>query len=612
MPPFLVIARLTIQEASRRRLLLALLILTLVVVGFSAWGFNKITTLTRSNGEPLPPDQIALLTSQLLIVITFMFSGVLALSAAVVAGPLISSEVESGLLLSILARPVRRSEIVIGKWLGLAALVALYAAFAGTLELGAVDWATGYLPPHPVELLAFVAAEGLVLLSVGLVLSTRLSGITAGVIALVSWLIAWIAGVVGDIGAGLENQALANVGVVSHLVLPSDGLWRGAIYAMEPDTLIAAMRALGTAGRANPFAATDPPPMEFLGWVVVWFALAEDRVRLRRARSVRPFDGQLRLRVARVSRRQLVADGGGHEQVALQRQQRLVANLLRAREALQRLLPRAVLEHPLDRKAERVVDPAVVLGHGDDRASRLLQELGADAAHVAEALDRGPGLVRRSPQVLERRHGADRDPAPGRLDATRRPTDLERLARHRGRHRVAEVHRQRVHDPRHRLPVGVHVRRRDVAVAPDQDRDLGREAPRHVLQLVLRELARVDDDAALGAAERDADDSALPRHPHRERLDLVQRHVGVVADATLGRPAVDVVLDTVPREDPRMPVIELDGEVARELALHLAQDLTQPRLELDDLGRLVELRLRGAPFVGFYDRLQISTTHFGL
>jgi ABC-2 type transport system permease protein len=274
LPPFLVIARLTIQEASRRRLLLALLILTLVVVGFSAWGFNKITTLSRGNGEPLPPEQVALLTSQLLIVVTFMYSGVLALSAAVVAGPLISSEVESGLLLSMLARPVRRSEVVIGKWLGLAALVAIYAGFAGTAELGAVDWATGYLPPHPVELIAFVAAEGLVLLSVGLLLSTRLSGITAGVIALVAWLMAWIAGVIGDIGTGLQNQALENVGVVSHLLLPSDGLWRGAVYAMEPDTLITAMKALGTAGRANPFAASDPPPTEFLLWVLVWFAIA--------------------------------------------------------------------------------------------------------------------------------------------------------------------------------------------------------------------------------------------------------------------------------------------------------------------------------------------------
>jgi len=273
VPPFLVIARLTIQESSRRRLLLALLVLTLLVVGFSAWGFNKITTVTRSDGTPLPPDQVAILTSQLLIVVTFMFSGVLALSAAVVAGPLISAEVESGLLLSMLARPVRRSEVVIGKWLGLAALVALYAAFAGAFELAAVDWATGYLPPHPVELIVYVAAEGLTLLSLGLLLSTRLSGITAGVIALVAWLIAWIAGVVGDIGTGLQNQALENVGVFSHLVLPSDGLWRGAIYAMEPDTFIAAMRALGTAGRANPFAATDPPPMPFLLWVVAWFAI---------------------------------------------------------------------------------------------------------------------------------------------------------------------------------------------------------------------------------------------------------------------------------------------------------------------------------------------------
>src|SRR2546421_11088471 len=215
MPPILVIARLTVQEASRRRLLLALLILTLLVVGFSAWGFNKITTVTNSRGETLPPDQVALVSSQLLIVIVFMYSGVLALSAAVVAGPLISSEVESGLLLSMLARPVRRSEVVIGKWLGLAALVALYAAGAGGLELAAVDWATGYLPPHPVDLLLFVAAEGLVLLSLGMLLSTRLSGITAGVIAVVAWLMAWIARRVGDIGAGLQNQALENVGVVS-------------------------------------------------------------------------------------------------------------------------------------------------------------------------------------------------------------------------------------------------------------------------------------------------------------------------------------------------------------------------------------------------------------
>ncbi len=273
MTPALVVARLTVQEASRRRLLLALVILTLLVVGFSAWGFYKITTVTRSDGSVLPAQQVTLITSQLLIVVTFVYSGVLALSAAVVAGPLISSEVESGLLLSMLARPMRRSEVVIGKWLGLAVLVAIYAAGSALLEIAAVDWATGYVPPHPIDLILYVGAEGLALLSLGLLLSTRLSGITGGVIALVAWLMAWIGGVVGDIGVGLQNQAIENVGTVTHLILPTDGLWRGAVYAMEPDAVLVTLRAAGTIGRANPFAAVDPPPVEFLAWVVVWFAI---------------------------------------------------------------------------------------------------------------------------------------------------------------------------------------------------------------------------------------------------------------------------------------------------------------------------------------------------
>jgi ABC-type transport system involved in multi-copper enzyme maturation permease subunit len=271
--PALVIARLTVQEASRRRLLLALVILTLIVVGFSAWGFNKITTVTRSDGTTLPAVQVTLITSQLLIVVTFMYSGVLALSAAVVAGPLISSEVESGLLLSMLARPMRRSEVVIGKWLGLAVLVAIYAAGSALLEIAAVDWATGYVPPHPIDLIVYVGAEGLALLSLGLLLSTRMSGITGGVIALVAWLIAWIGGIVGDIGTALQNQAIQNVGTVSHLLLPTDGLWRGAVFAMEPDTVLATLRAGGAIASANPFAAAEPPPIQFLAWVVIWFGV---------------------------------------------------------------------------------------------------------------------------------------------------------------------------------------------------------------------------------------------------------------------------------------------------------------------------------------------------
>ena len=78
-----------------------------------------------------------------------MFSGVLALSAVVVASPAISSELESGVALSMLARPVSRYQVVLGKWLGLAALIVVYVAATTALELLVVDLTTGYVPPGP-------------------------------------------------------------------------------------------------------------------------------------------------------------------------------------------------------------------------------------------------------------------------------------------------------------------------------------------------------------------------------------------------------------------------------------------------------------------------------
>jgi len=62
VPPVLVIARLTVQEASRRRLLMALVILTLIVVGFSAWGFYKITNVAGPSGRPPSHEQVIIVS----------------------------------------------------------------------------------------------------------------------------------------------------------------------------------------------------------------------------------------------------------------------------------------------------------------------------------------------------------------------------------------------------------------------------------------------------------------------------------------------------------------------------------------------------------------------
>jgi ABC-2 type transport system permease protein len=268
--PILTFAKLTIWEASRRKLLIALVLLTLAIIVGTSFLMSRLWTVGGQNGRPLSEVEVRLIASQLLILIAFMFSAVLALSSVMVAAPSISADVESGLVLSMLSRPVRRADLVIGKWLGLAVLVIAYAGGSGFLELLGISLTTGYVPPHPVELLAYVAGEGLILLTLALLLSTRLPGMTGGIIGLVAYFVAWVGGILGGVGIAIGNDALRHTGTVIGLLIPTDQLWRGAVYSMEPASILAAARAAGRFNGGNPFLVSDPPPFAFLAWTAVW------------------------------------------------------------------------------------------------------------------------------------------------------------------------------------------------------------------------------------------------------------------------------------------------------------------------------------------------------
>lgn len=265
MSRVLTIAGLTILEASRRKLLLALGALTLIVIVLTSWGFSRLPGMRN-----VTPADVRLAASQLTILVAFMFSGVLALGSTLVSAPTIAGDIESGIALAILPRPIRRSEVLMGKWLGLAVLVALYAVLSGLLELLGIWLAVGYAPPNPLATIAFVAAEGIVLMSLALLLSTRLAPMTGGVIALVLFFVAWIGGIALTIGQTFDNSTITNIGIGSRLLIPTDGLWHGAIYYLEPSDILAASRAIGRARAGNPFFADSPLPLSYILWVVAW------------------------------------------------------------------------------------------------------------------------------------------------------------------------------------------------------------------------------------------------------------------------------------------------------------------------------------------------------
>jgi ABC-type transport system involved in multi-copper enzyme maturation permease subunit len=268
----IVIARLTVRELVRRRVVWVLAGLTILSVALVAWGLDRLVSLARSNGTG--ELEIRIGVSQVLIMIAFMFSFVLAMTAAFVGAPAIGGELESGVALAILARPLRRSEVLFGRWLGSAVVVVGYTIASGVLAIVVATQVSGYGPPEPILAVAFLSGQALVLLTLTLALGSVLPSIAAGAIAVVGFGLGWMAGVLAGVAAAFGVGLLGQVAEISRWVFPSDGLWRGVIYGLEPPLVV--MIATGNLPRfadANPFYASVPPPLPFVVWSIAWIAL---------------------------------------------------------------------------------------------------------------------------------------------------------------------------------------------------------------------------------------------------------------------------------------------------------------------------------------------------
>jgi ABC-type transport system involved in multi-copper enzyme maturation permease subunit len=268
----LTIAGLTIAEIFRRRIAWILLGLTIASVLLTTWGVDRLVSTGRGHG--VGDLEVYVATSQILILVAFMFSFVLAMTAAFLGAPAIATDLESGVAQAMLARPIRRADLVVGRWLGLAAVVVAYAFASGLLEIVAIGFVSGYYPPQPLLAAGFLAAQAVILLTLALLLSTRLPAIAAGAICVVLFGLGWMAGVFAVVGRFFDAGPLVSASEATRWLLPSDGLWRGAIYGLEPPAVIfVTLGRAGPAGAANPFFAAAPPPMAFLAWSVAWVAI---------------------------------------------------------------------------------------------------------------------------------------------------------------------------------------------------------------------------------------------------------------------------------------------------------------------------------------------------
>ncbi len=262
---------LTGTELTRRRFVAGAVLATAVLIGVTGWGFSYLPHLREAHGAPVTREHVLTMAAVLVILVAYLFSFLLAMAAIFISAPSLANDIESGVLLPLLARPISRTAILMGKALALAVVIALYAFVTGACEFAVVRLATGYVPPHPAIALCYLALSGVVMVALAILLSTRMTAIGASIVAVVAFIIARLGGIAQSVGIYYNNDTVRHAGTITQLLLPSDAMWQSALYRMEPASMVAAMSANHV--WPGPFFVLAPPPVTLAVWTCVWIAV---------------------------------------------------------------------------------------------------------------------------------------------------------------------------------------------------------------------------------------------------------------------------------------------------------------------------------------------------
>lgn len=229
----LVMARLTFHEAARRKILWLGLILGLAFLVIYALGFNAIQQDILEGR----PDRAAIILSQVrnfLVLAGFYVVNFLTIMMTVLTSvDTLSGEISSGTVHTLLAKPVRRWEIVLGKWLGFVGMLTLYLLLMAGGTLLITYMISSYIPPRFWSSLGLLWLNCLLLLAISLLGGAILSTLANGVLVFGLYGLAFVGGWIEQIGSLLDNPTAVEIGIISSLILPSEALWKRAAFEMQ-------------------------------------------------------------------------------------------------------------------------------------------------------------------------------------------------------------------------------------------------------------------------------------------------------------------------------------------------------------------------------------------
>ncbi|ASN81571.1 MULTISPECIES: ABC transporter permease [Deinococcus] len=268
----LLVTELSLREAVRKRLVAVLLVLSALFIGFYLYGIFRMDASLdaraaeaglngrSANGSGNLPVMYAAMLGMYLVYFLASLMSVLSTVGA------ISGDIENGVMQSVIARPIRRSELVLGRWLGFLTVNVTYVALLSATLLGGVYAITGYLPPAPGAAVLLIALAVALLTALTVLGSTLFTTLAGGIGVFVLYGLGSAGGILSAIGQISANPTLTTLGRAANIAMPTNALWLGASYHLQPDLLLEiARRSQG----ANPFFGSDPMNPGLLAWAAV-------------------------------------------------------------------------------------------------------------------------------------------------------------------------------------------------------------------------------------------------------------------------------------------------------------------------------------------------------
>jgi Cu-processing system permease protein len=259
-----IIANVTFREAARRKILWTALLAAAAFLSLFATGIHfQVKDVHFARVPPLIRAQVL---SSILQIGFYAVDMLAVLMTVLTSVDSISGEIASSTIHAIATKPVHRWQLLLGKWLGFAAMIAVYIAlvFGGVVAIG--HFIAHAQMRGSLQGASFIYLECLLVLTLTFLFGTIFSTLTNGVIVLGLHGIAFIGGWLEQIGTVTQSERLINLGILSSVIMPSESIWRRASYVMQSSVA----RTLDL----SPFATRSAPSTTMMLYAVVYLFAA--------------------------------------------------------------------------------------------------------------------------------------------------------------------------------------------------------------------------------------------------------------------------------------------------------------------------------------------------